>query len=83
MNFKTFLNKYNIPYLIETIDKELERYEDEFGNEILDMEEAIIVEDEDLFHFDKELKQEFPDYKYNYEYFMTPKELPKPNLPKQ
>ena len=57
ITFKEFLEKYNVPYLIETIDKDLEHYEDEFGNEIPDMYESIIVEDEDLFHFDKELKE--------------------------
>jgi len=83
MNFKEFLDKYNIPYLIETIDKEIEHFEDEFGNELLDMEESIIVDDEDLYHYDKELKEEFPNYKYNYEYYMTPQELPKPNSSNQ
>lgn len=81
MNFKEFLDKYDIPYLIETIDKEIEHFEDEYGNELTDMEESIIVDDEDLFHYDKELKQEFPNYKYNYEYTMIPKESPKPNSP--
>jgi len=81
MNFKEFLDKYNVPYLIETIDKEIEHYEDEFGNEILDMEESIIVDDEDLFHHDKELKKHFPNYKYNYEYFMIPPTPPIPQSP--
>lgn len=81
MTFKEFLEKYNVPYLIETIDKEIEHYEDEFGNEIPDMYESIIVDDEDLFHFDKELKEAFPNFKYNYEYEMIPKPTPIPQSP--
>ena len=71
MTFKEFLEKYNIPHTIEIINKELEIYVDENGKEV-DEEFDIIVSDEDLYHFDKELKVHFPDYKYDYESDNTP-----------